>query len=187
MKLWAGAAAALLLLGSSPAVAQPAQEPEISAEDIAAASAIPDAFLVRLRSGNGAAAIGQAFAGTMMEYQNAQLQALITYLNTLTDYYGPVTGWELGRQEAFTSRWCAKPTWCSPITARSWPPSTSIADQPAGSCCGSTFTTEAMTCSIRRRRRLRLRLRIRLRPARHRNGADCVGGPRRYSPWEHRG
>ncbi len=104
MKLWTGAAAALLLLGSSPAVAQPAQEPEISAEDIAAASAIPDAFLVRLRSGNGAAAIGQAFAGTMMEYQNAQLQALITYLNTLTDYYGPVTGWELGRQETFTSR-----------------------------------------------------------------------------------
>lgn len=104
MKLWACAAAAMLLLGSSPAAAQPAQESELSAEETAAASAIPDAFLERVRSGNGAAAISQAFAGTMMEYQTAQLQALISYLDTLTDYYGSVTGWELGRRETFTSR-----------------------------------------------------------------------------------
>lgn len=79
-------------------------EEAISADEIAAASAIPDAFFTRLRGGNSAAAIGEAFAGTMMEYQTAQLQALIGYLDTVTDHYGPVTGWELGSQEMFTSR-----------------------------------------------------------------------------------
>src|SRR5690606_23769056 len=109
MRLWLCMAAALLLPVATPAAGRTAHdtagmEAAISADEIAAASAIPDAFFTRLRAGSSAVAIGEAFAGTMMEYQTTQLQGLIDYVDTLTDHYGPVIGWELGSQEMFTNR-----------------------------------------------------------------------------------
>lgn len=104
MKLIACAAAALLFAATPAGAQEPLAISEPSTAELAAASAIPARFMDRLAAGNAAGAVGDGFAGTMMEYETAGLQSVIDIFSTVTDYYGPVTGWELGAQQSYTSR-----------------------------------------------------------------------------------